>query len=65
MSFGDNLLNLHLQVKYQASVRRWLCPVCWYSLIDTERGLHCVFCGWHESPAPPRYFPRLPDTPTA
>ncbi len=63
MVFGENILASHLTVKYQAPVRRVLCPVCWYPLEETERGLHCVDCGWTESPAPMRFVPRTPDTP--
>ena len=61
----DNLLNLHLQVKYQQPERRYLCPVCWYPLEETERGLHCKFDGWCESPAPMRYVPRVPENPSS
>jgi hypothetical protein len=63
MPAGENLLAMWLQVKYGAPVRRFLCPVCGHPLEDTERGLHDVNCGWTESPAPPRFIPRVPDVP--
>lgn len=63
MPFGDNILAMHLTEKYQAPIRRTLCPVCWYPLEDTERGLHCVDCGWSEHGVPQKYIPRTPDMP--
>ena len=59
----DNILSLHLQAKYAQPVRRTICPVCAWPLEDTERGLHCKNCTWHESPAPMKFVPRVPDTP--
>ncbi len=59
----DNLLSMHLTVKYIQPVRRWLCPICWYPLEETERGLHCRFDGWTEAPAPMKFVPRIPETP--
>ena len=63
MPCGDNLLALELQVKYQQPIRRTLCPMCGFPLDDTERGLHCRFDGYSESPVPQRYIPRVPDAP--
>ena len=63
MVFGEDILAMHLQVKYQAPIRRFICPVCGYPLEKTDRGLHCKFDGWHESPAPMKYVPRVPETP--
>jgi hypothetical protein len=65
MPLGENLLATWLQVKYQQPQRRVICPICGYPLEDTERGLHCRFDGWSESPVPMRYIPRTPDTPTS
>jgi hypothetical protein len=63
MTFGDDILSMHLQVKYAQPIRRTLCPICWWPLIETERGLKCTFCTWHESPAPMKFVPRVPDNP--
>jgi hypothetical protein len=62
---GDALLTSWLQFKYQQPERRTICPQCAWTLEETERGLHCVACGWNESPAPMRYVPRVPDNPTS
>lgn len=63
MPAGENLLALYLSTKYQQPIRRVICPICGYPLQETDRGLHCVFDGWHESAVPMRYVPRVPDTP--
>ncbi len=62
----DNVLSSYLDVKYATPIRRYICPVCAYKLDDTDRGLHCVACGWHESGgAYPKYVPRVPDNPSS
>ncbi len=58
----NQLLAQYLEVKYQAPVRRWLCPDCGFPLEETEKGLHCKICTWREN-AGIRYIPRSPDTP--
>jgi hypothetical protein len=63
MVAGENLLAQLLMVKYQQPLRRTICPICGYPLEETERGLHCRFDAWSESPVPMRYIPRTPDTP--
>lgn len=63
MVFGEQILAMHLQVKYAPPIRRTICPVCGYPLEDTDRGLHCKFDGWSESAAPMKYVPRNPDAP--
>lgn len=65
MSAGDRILDQITATKYQIPMRRTTCPQCGASveLSETERGLHCVFCGWHESGgAYPKYIPRTPDS---
>jgi hypothetical protein len=58
----DELLDAWIPIKYQQPVRRELCPDCGERLDDTERGLHCKWCGWSEG-LPPHFIPRVPDIP--
>jgi hypothetical protein len=60
----DSLLAMWINVKYQQPVRRVYCPVCGgiSEMRETERGLKCIYCGWHESGAgAPKFIPRTPD----
>ena len=57
----DILLDDYLTVKYQTPVQRTICPNDGWILEDTERGLHCPFCGWTPG-IPPHFIPRNPDT---
>ncbi len=59
----DQMLDMWLSVKYAQPVRRTICPVCAYPLEDTDRGLHCKNCTWHESASPPKFIPRSPENP--
>ena len=67
MVAGDELLAQIVTVKYQVPKRRDICPLCGgiEELEQTDRGLHCRGCGWHESGGSyPKYIPRVPDTNT-
>ena len=58
----EEILNMHLQVKYQKPERLTICPQCGYPLEDSDRGLHCLMCEW--TPAiPPKFIPQIPDVP--
>ena len=55
----ENLLNNYLQVKYQTPEELVYCPNDQYPLEQTDRGLHCVLCGW--TPAiPQKFIPQAP-----
>lgn len=59
----EQILTMYLDVKYAPPIRRTICPICAYTIDDTERGLHCKFCGWSENPVPMPFVPRTPEEP--
>jgi hypothetical protein len=60
MVAGENILSIYLQTKYQQPIRRYICPICAYPLIETEKGLFCRWDGWKENETI-RFIPRTPE----
>lgn len=60
----ENILSSYLDVKYGQPQRRYICPICAYPLIETEKGLFCQFDNWRENPTI-KFIPKTPENPTS